>query len=131
MYGIFFTPRYIWLNFFFSQRSGQIEAQAAQRAKDEKIGKLLRAIREYLPQLHRPGGGQTSDYLVHPTALAHLRRRFNYVCSTLLRNDSLADMSERSVLYFELMEWLEVNFWLFLRFNLLNIFYRPSRITKH
>ncbi|KAK2466191.1 hypothetical protein APHAL10511_001833 [Amanita phalloides] len=88
-------------------RSGQIEAQAAQRAKDEKIGKMLRAIRVYLPNLHRPGGGQTSDYLVHPTALAHLRRRFNYVCSTLLRNDSLADMSERSVLYFELMEWLE------------------------
>ena len=97
------------MNFSSSpQRSGQIEAQAAQRAKDEKIGRLLRAIREYLPQLHRPGGGQTSDYLVHPTALAHLRRRFNYVCSALLRNDSLADMSERSVLYFELMEWLEV-----------------------
>ncbi|KAF8639801.1 hypothetical protein AX17_001060 [Amanita inopinata Kibby_2008] len=87
--------------------SGQIEAQAVQRAKDEKIGKLLTAIRVYLPNLHRLGGGQTSDYLVHPTALAHLRRRFNYVCSTLLRNDSLADMSERSVLYFELLEWLE------------------------
>lgn len=85
-----------------------MEAQAAQRAKDEKISKLLTAIRVYLPNLHRPGGGQTSDYLVHPTALAHLRRRFNYVCSTLLRNDSLADMSDRSVLYFELLEWLEV-----------------------
>ncbi|KAF8627164.1 hypothetical protein AX15_004484 [Amanita polypyramis BW_CC] len=88
-------------------RSGQLEAQAAQRVKDEKIGKILKAVREYLPNLHRPGGGQTSDYLVHPTALAHLRRRFNYVCSTLLRNDSLADMSERSVLYYELLEWLE------------------------
>ncbi|PFH46326.1 hypothetical protein AMATHDRAFT_70134 [Amanita thiersii Skay4041] len=87
--------------------SGQLEAQAVQRAKDEKIGKLLTAIRVYLPNLHREGGGQTSDYLVHPTALAHLRRRFNYVCSTLLRNDSLADMSDRSVLYFELLEWLE------------------------
>lgn len=88
-------------------RSGQVEAQAIQKAKDEKIGKLLSAVRIYLPNLHRSGGGRTSDYLVHPTALAHLRRRFNYVCSTLLRNDSLADMSERSVLYFELMEWLE------------------------
>lgn len=81
-----------------------------QHAKDEKIGNLLKAIRVYLPNLHRVGGGQTSDYLVHPTALAHLRRRFNYICSTLLRNDSLADMSDRAVLYFELLHWLEVHF---------------------
>ncbi|KAK0230796.1 hypothetical protein IW262DRAFT_1340488 [Armillaria fumosa] len=87
--------------------SGQVEAQAIQQVKDERIGGLLTAIRVYLPSLRRPGGGQTSDYLVHPTALAHLRRRFNHVCSVLLRNDSLADMSERSVLYFELLEWLE------------------------
>ncbi|KAF9009093.1 ubiquitin conjugating enzyme family protein [Cyathus striatus] len=87
--------------------SGQLEAQAAQRTKDEKVGRLLAAVRVYLPNLNREGGGQTSDYMVHPTALAHLRRRFNYVCSTLLRNDSLADMSERHVLYFELLEWLE------------------------
>ncbi|KAG6919415.1 hypothetical protein DXG01_006298 [Tephrocybe rancida] len=87
--------------------SGQLEAQAIQRAKDEKIGKLLTEIRVYLPNLHREGGGKSSDYLVHPTALAHLRRRFNYICSTLLRNDSLADMSDRSVLYFELLHWLE------------------------
>lgn len=63
----------------------------------------------YLPNLHRDGGAKTSDYLVHPTTLAHLRRRFNYVSSTLLRNDSLADMSDRAVLYFELFEWLEVS----------------------
>ncbi|KAF8897511.1 hypothetical protein BD779DRAFT_1491261 [Infundibulicybe gibba] len=87
--------------------TGQLEAQAAQRTKDEKMGKLLSDIRVYLPNLHREGGGQTSDYLVHPTALAHLRRRFNHICSTLLRNDSLADMSDRAVLYFELLEWLE------------------------
>lgn len=87
--------------------SGQVEAQAMQRARDEKIGNLLSAIRLYLPNLHREGGGQTSDFLVHPTALAHLRRRFNYVCSSLLRNDSLSDMSDRSVLYFELLHWLE------------------------
>ena len=126
MYGLFFTSRVTdQFGCLFSQRTGQIEAQAAQRTKDEKIGKLLRAIREYLPNLHRPVGGQTSDYLVHPTALAHLRRRFNYVCSTLLRNDSLADMSERSVLYFELMEWLEVDvfFPFIVRFTLSNIFF--------
>ncbi|KAF8655221.1 hypothetical protein AX16_003128 [Volvariella volvacea WC 439] len=86
--------------------SGQLQAQAQQKLKDEKLGKLLANIRVYLPNLHREKGGQASDYLVHPTALAHLRRRFNFVCSALLRNDSLADMSERSVLYFELMEWL-------------------------
>jgi len=89
--------------------SGQLEALAAQKAKDAKIGSLLIAIRKYLPNLHRKGGGHPSDYLVHPTTLAHLRRRFNFICSTLLRNDSLADMSERSVLYFELLEWLEVS----------------------
>ncbi|KAL0949942.1 hypothetical protein HGRIS_009968 [Hohenbuehelia grisea] len=87
--------------------SGQLEAQALQKAKDEKIGAMLTNIRHYLPSLHRPGGARTSDYMVHPTALAHLRRRFNYICSSLLRNDSLADMSDRAVLYFELLEWLE------------------------
>ncbi|CAA7259737.1 unnamed protein product [Cyclocybe aegerita] len=87
--------------------SGQVKALAAQRAKDERLGKLLSAIRVYLPNLNREGGGRTSDYLVHPTTLAHLRRRFNHICSILLRNDSLADMSERSIIYFELLEWLE------------------------
>ncbi|EAU84763.2 ubiquitin conjugating enzyme family protein [Coprinopsis cinerea okayama7 len=87
--------------------SGQIEALNAQRLKDEKLGKFLSAIRVFLPNIHREGGGTASDYLVHPTALAHLRRRFNHVCSTLLRNDSLTDMSDRSVLYFELLNWLE------------------------
>jgi hypothetical protein len=90
------------------QTSGQAEALAVQRTKDEKMASLLGAIRVYLPSLQRKGGGQTSDYLVHPTALAHLRRRFNYVGSALLRNDSLTDMSDRAVLYFELFEWLEV-----------------------
>ncbi|KAF8558777.1 hypothetical protein OG21DRAFT_1503732 [Imleria badia] len=87
--------------------SGQLEAQAQQRFKDEKIGLLLSHIRVYLPSLHREEGALTSDYMVHPTALAHLRRRFNFLCSTLLRNDSLSDMSDRSILYFELFEWLE------------------------
>ncbi|KAF8913873.1 hypothetical protein CPB84DRAFT_1669268 [Gymnopilus junonius] len=87
--------------------TGQLKALAAQRAKDEKIAKLLSFIRLFLPNLNREGGGRTSDYLVHPTTLAHLRRRFNHICSSLLRNDSLADMSDRSILYFELLEWLE------------------------
>ncbi|KAK7061704.1 Baculoviral IAP repeat-containing protein 6 [Favolaschia claudopus] len=86
--------------------TGQQEAQALQAVKDEKIGTMLTEIGVYLPSLHREGN-HPSDFLPHPTALAHLRRRFNYVCSALLRNDSLADMSDRSVLYFKLLEWLE------------------------
>ncbi|THH29394.1 hypothetical protein EUX98_g4806 [Antrodiella citrinella] len=87
--------------------SGHVEALKVQHEKDETISKLLSDIRVYLPSVHREGGGKPSDYLVHPTALAHLRRRFNFVSSQLLRNDSLADMSDRSVLYFELLNWLE------------------------
>lgn len=79
-----------------------------QKAKDEKISNLLIRIRVYLPNLNRDTGGKSCDYLPHPTTLAHLRRRFNYVSSQLLRNDSLVDMSDRSVLYFELLNWLEV-----------------------
>ncbi|KAL5530457.1 hypothetical protein ACEPAF_6715 [Sanghuangporus sanghuang] len=87
--------------------SGQLQALAIQSSKDLKVGNLLKEVREFLPNLHREGGGKTSDFLPHPTTLAHLRRRFNYVSSTLLRNDSLSDMSDRNVLYFELFEWLE------------------------
>ena len=90
--------------------SGQVEAMTLQRVRDKRIGDLLREIRYYLPCVQREGGGRTSDYLVHPTTLAHLRRRFNFVSSSLLRNDSLSDMSDRAVLYFELFEWLEVSF---------------------
>ncbi|KAG8928570.1 hypothetical protein FRC02_006721 [Tulasnella sp. 418] len=87
--------------------SGQLEAYAQQNTRDEQIGSLMRQIREFLPSVQRPHGGHASDFLPHPTALAHLRRRFNFVSSSLLRNDSLTDMSDRSVLYFELFSWLE------------------------
>ncbi|KAI6014877.1 hypothetical protein PISMIDRAFT_113926, partial [Pisolithus microcarpus 441] len=61
----------------------------------------------YLLSLHKHGGALMSDCIVHPTALAHLRRCFNYLCLTLLRNDSLTDMSDPSVLYFQLLQWLK------------------------
>lgn len=93
----------------FDKVSGQMEALSLQRARDKNIADLLMQIRHYLPCVRREGGGRTSDYLVHPTTLAHLRRRFNFVSSSLLRNDSLADMSDRATLYFELLEWLEVS----------------------
>lgn len=105
---------------------------AAQRTKDEKIADSLANIRVYLPSVQRAGGGRTSDYLVHPTTLAHLRRRFNFVSSSLLRNDSLSDMSDRSLLYFELFDWLEVRITLcFVFLDVIAIlFYRLSQIMK-
>ena len=93
------------------------------------MGKLLASIRVFLPNINRDGGGQASDYLPDPTTLAHLRRRFNHVCSSLLRNDSLADMSERSVLYFELLEWLEVAY--FRSQNSAEIYDNLQTISNH
>lgn len=61
-------------------------------------------VRAYLPAVKR---GHTTDLLVHPTALAHLRRRSSFV-SDLLRNDSLMDMSNRAEIYHALFDWLEV-----------------------
>ncbi|KAJ3757032.1 hypothetical protein EV360DRAFT_46899 [Lentinula raphanica] len=87
--------------------SGQAEVQAIQFAKDTRIQNLLAEVRVYLPSLQRAGGARSSDYLPHPSSLTHLRRRFNLIASELLRNDSLADMSDRHGLYFELLEWLE------------------------
>jgi len=84
-----------------------MEAMATQKTRDTAMATLLSAVRKFLPSVRREGGGRASDYLVHPTTLAHIRRRFNLVCSTLLRNDSLSDMSDRSVLYSELFHWLE------------------------
>jgi hypothetical protein len=87
--------------------TGYMEALATQKNRDTAMATLLSAVRKFLPSVRREGGGRASDYLVHPTTLAHIRRRFNLVCSTLLRNDSLSDMSDRSVLYSELFHWLE------------------------
>ena len=93
-----------------SKRKKALKADTViQQVKDEKLGNLMAQLRMFLPSLRRRGGALTSDYLVHPTALAHLRRRFNNICSSLLRNDSLTDMSDRSSVYFELFEWLEVS----------------------
>ena len=70
---------------------------------------MLSNIRIFIPSVNRDNGVHfDSDFLPSPVTLAHLRRRFNFVGSQLLRNDSLTDMSDRSVLYFELLEWLEV-----------------------
>lgn len=69
---------------------------------------LLSQVQVYLPSMNRGSGSRTSDHMVHPTALAHLRRRSGFV-GELLRNDSLLDMSNRGDLYRALFDWLEVS----------------------
>ncbi|WVF68400.1 hypothetical protein IAT40_003165 [Kwoniella sp. CBS 6097] len=88
-------------------RSGQVRAEKAQREADKKTTTLLNQVSVFLPSFDRPGGARASDHLVHPTALAHLRRRSAFV-NDLLRNDSLLDMTNRGELYRALFDWLEI-----------------------
>ncbi|WVQ77522.1 hypothetical protein IAR50_007208 [Cryptococcus sp. DSM 104548] len=88
-------------------RTGQIAAEKAQAAADTLVATLLHQVSLFLPNPNRAGGGTSSDYHVHPTVLAHLRRRSTFV-SDLLRNDSLLDMSKRGDLYRALFDWLEI-----------------------
>lgn len=90
------------------QRSGQVAAEKAQVVADAKTTLLLTQVRTYLPSVNRASGPRSSDHMVHPTALAHLRRRSGFV-NDLLRNDSLLDMSKRGDLYRSLFEWLKVS----------------------
>ena len=89
------------------QTSGQQAAAAAQAKIDEATAKVLKQVQVYLPNLDRSGGPCISDHMVHPTALAHLRRRSTFV-NDLLRNESLLDMSSREELYLALFDWLKV-----------------------
>ncbi|BEJ13516.1 hypothetical protein CspHIS471_0306900 [Cutaneotrichosporon sp. HIS471] len=91
----------------YEDTSGQAAAEKAQNEKDKKTATLLSQVAVYLPTLKRESGARTSDLLVHPTSLAHLRRRSGFV-NDLLRNDSLMDMSNRSIIYRALMDWLEI-----------------------
>ncbi|ORY34658.1 hypothetical protein BCR39DRAFT_513852 [Naematelia encephala] len=87
--------------------SWRLAAQQAQEEADKRTASLLAHVKVYLPQLNRASGTRTSDHMVHPTTLAHLRRRSGFV-NDLLRNDSLLDMSGRGDLYRTLFDWLEV-----------------------
>jgi hypothetical protein len=84
------------------------DTPAAQMARDGETAELLSQVQVYLPHPNRASGTRTSDHLVHPTALAHLRRRSAFV-NDLLRNDSLLDMSNRAGIYRALFDWLEVS----------------------
>ncbi|KIY34108.1 ubiquitin-conjugating enzyme family protein [Cryptococcus gattii E566] len=88
-------------------RTGQIAAEKAQKKADQQVATILQQVQQFLPNPHRAGGPATSDYLVHPTALAHLRRRSAFM-NDLLRNDSLFDMSQRGDIYRALFDWLEI-----------------------
>jgi len=87
--------------------SGQLAAAKAQKAADAAMVDVLRQVQHYLPSLARRGAPCVSDHMVHPTALAHLRRRSTFV-NDLLKNESLVDMSTRSGLYRALFSWLRV-----------------------
>ena len=89
------------------QTSGQKAAIEAQTEIDLATTKVLRQVQAYLPNLDREGGPCISDLMVHPTALAHLRRKSTFV-NDLLRNESLLDMTNREELYAALFDWLKV-----------------------
>jgi hypothetical protein len=89
------------------QTSGQKAAIEAQTKIDLATTKVLRQVQAYLPDLDRQGGPCISDHMVHPTALAHLRRKSTFV-NDLLRNESLLDMTSREELYTAMFDWLKV-----------------------
>jgi hypothetical protein len=88
------------------QDSGQREAELNQTKTDDATAKLLSQLAVYLPNMKR-SRTFTSDSMVHPTALAHLRRRSGFV-NDLLRNNSLLDMTARNDIYCTLLDWLEI-----------------------
>lgn len=96
-----------WSWAYLSKRSGQLRVERAQAQQDKRTAEVLRHVSVYLPSFKREGGTRTSDIMVHPTALAHLRRRSGFV-NDLLSSDSLLDMSNRAELYDAVLMWLEV-----------------------
>jgi len=90
-----------------NQTSGQKAVIEGQTKIDQATTEVLRQIQVYLPNLDRQGGPCISDHMVHPTALAHLRRKSTFV-NDLLRNESLLDMTSREELYVAMLDWLKV-----------------------
>lgn len=106
-------------------RSWQDKGAKAQKAQDEKMTALLKQVRPFLPSHWRETGEVTSDSMVsaarhlmdcslsllqpHPATLAHLRRRFGEIATTLLRNDALHEHADRADLFLEIQEWLIVS----------------------
>lgn len=109
----------------YEDRSWQDKGAKAQKAEDEKMTALLKQVRPFLPSHWRETGEVTSDSMVsathiqiefslnllqpHPATLAHLRRRFGEIATTLLRNDALHEHADRADLFLEIQEWLIVS----------------------
>ncbi|KAK0552846.1 hypothetical protein OC845_001514 [Tilletia horrida] len=82
-------------------------AAGKQQENDQALSEALALVRNFLPSLRREPNPTASDFDPHSTTLAHLRRRFLPIASKLLQSDSFMDMSERRVLYDELLQWLQ------------------------
>lgn len=98
--------------------SWQQKAAQQQLKKDEKIRSSLAQLRAYLPDERREyvrlNGSELStgpislDHMPDLSNLAHLRRRFLPIASTLLSTGSIMDVTERLPLFEELMTWMRM-----------------------
>jgi len=88
--------------------SGRKKAAEEQKRMDDRLKKLLQAVRIYLPNEFRAGGARPSDSMMHSSVLCHLKRRFNQVACSLLQSDSITDVHHRETLFTELMVWFQV-----------------------
>lgn len=98
--------------------SWQNAAQQQQLQRDESIRTCLLQLRAYLPDerrewVHFDGkdfltGPVCLDHLPDLSNLAHLRRRFLPIASTLLSTRSIMDVTERLPLFEELMTWMRM-----------------------
>lgn len=102
---------------FNDDYSWQRSATEAQREKDKSISRALGLLRAYLPDENRShvrlksgelaeSGPSKHDHLCDITVLAHLRRRFLPIASTLLEPQSISDVTERLPVFKELLAWL-------------------------
>ncbi|KAE8257269.1 hypothetical protein A4X13_0g2464 [Tilletia indica] len=89
-------------------RSWAKAASLKQEQNDRALAEGLASLRVYLPTFGRSPAAVKSDYMPHSTTLAHLRRRLLPIASKLLSSDSFVDMTERRILYDELLLWLQL-----------------------
>ncbi len=118
------------------EKGWKAESLKRQQARDGILEQMLRVLRTYIPNSERTGtsaahdaeadallfpteDGQElrrsegervfeSDWMPDFTTLAHLRRRFLPLASSLLSSDSLTDMIDRQSLFIELLRWFAI-----------------------
>lgn len=87
-----------------------------QKIFDKEVTAALEQLRPYIPDEGRSMtqlldgkvtdcDAQGQDFMIEVSVLAHLRRRFLPIASILLQTQSIADMSGRTELYTELIQW--------------------------